>query len=83
MQQPDAVIACQDAFGRDRVVRVYAGNDRTVALGVPPGEWVELTPRQLRQLIAACRDRLRDAQFAAIAADLKAVENDLLDGVPQ
>lgn len=56
-------IPCTDLVGRDRVARVYPVAQGKVGIQAPPGEWLELTVRQLHELWTTARDACRGSWF--------------------
>lgn len=58
---PRREVHCTDVMGRTRRVGVFPLSHGRVGVQPPPGEWFELDAEQLRDLLAAAREAVRES----------------------
>ncbi len=55
-------VCCTDVMGRERLINLVPLAHHGVGIQPPPGEWFELDSEQLRDLLTAARDALRESR---------------------
>lgn len=54
-------VRCTDTMGHSQVLRIFPLAHGRVRVQPPPGEWFEMNAEQLRDLLAAAREAIRES----------------------